>query len=101
MIGLLRKGRGGKVELCRVPRSHGYFGVYWDQYQQDPTEFSLFQDISRYSYFLPNLTGLIGIYQSYGWRMPPKIWTFKGSRLETHQIWEDSAGLMTHKSCVF
>ena len=32
-----------------------FFGVYWDQYQQHPTEFSLFQDISRYK---PILTGL-------------------------------------------
>ena len=51
-----QKGVAEKSNLAGSVGVTVFFGVYWDQYQQLTTEFSLFQDISRYK---PILTGLI------------------------------------------
>ena len=51
-----KKGVAEKSNLAGSVGVTVFFGVYWDQYQQHPTEFSLFQDISRYK---PILTGLL------------------------------------------
>ena len=47
----VKKGVAEKSNLAGSVGVTVFFGVYWDQYQQLTTEISLFQDISRYSYF--------------------------------------------------